>query len=212
MGDLGPASRVWYASYGSNMHPARLNRYIAGGLPPGGAGHAHPGCRDTTPPARSVAVILPGQVYFATESPVWGGGRGFYDPDADGVAWGVAHLITVEQFSDILAQEMYREPGTAVDLDLAGVLAFGRSELGAGRYETVVCPGRLDGLPLLTFTAPWRIAEVALLAPSAVYLRHLAGGLRASGAWSVDDIAEYLAGRPGALGHWTPAAVAALVE
>lgn len=200
---------VWYAAYGSNMNPDRLRCYLAGGRPPGAA-RSFPGCRDASPPPRSVAVHLPGQVYFATESPVWTGGRGFYDPDADGVAWAVAHLLTREQFSDIVAQEMRREPGA--DLDLTGALDGGRVATGPGRYETVVCPGVLDGVPVLTFTAPWRMAEVALRPPSAAYLRHLAAGLRASGAWSAGEIADHLAALPGAAGHWTRAAVAALVE
>lgn len=207
--NTGRPQRIWYASYGSNMHPARLNQYIAGGRPPG-AGRTHPGCRDTTPPRRSVALTLPGQVYFATESAMWTGGRGFYDPGADGVAWAVAHLITTEQFSDIAAQEMYRNPGA--DLDLTGVLAAGRAASGPGRYETLVCPGELDGVPVLTVTAPWRMTDVALVQPSAAYLRHLAGGLRKSGAWDADEIAAYLAARPGAEGHWTPADIAALIS
>lgn len=203
--------RIWYASYGSNTHLARLNHYIAGGRPPG-AGRTYPGCRDRTPPPRSVALTLLGQVYFATESAVWTGGRAFYDAGADGVAWGVAHLVTAEQFSDIVAQEMYRDPGAGPDLDLTAVLADGRFEWGPGRYETLVRAGVLDGVPALTFTAPWRMPDVALRQPSAGYLRHLADGLRASAAWSVEEIAEYLATRPGALGHWTPDAVAALID
>jgi hypothetical protein len=191
------------------MHAARLNYYIAGGRPPG-AHRTYPGCRDKTPPARSVAVVLPGRIYFATESPVWTGGRAFYDPRAGGVAWCLAHLVTAQQFSDIAAQEMYREPGA--DLDLTGVLTAGRAELGPGRYETLVCPGSLEGIPVLTFTAPWSMSDVPLRQPSAPYVQHLAAGLSESGAWGTDDIAEYLAACPGAEGHWTRESVAALIE
>ncbi|GAA2384865.1 hypothetical protein GCM10010420_04020 [Streptomyces glaucosporus] len=200
---------VWYAAYGSNMHRERLASYLAGGRPPGGA-RACPGCRDGRPPGRSLPVVLPGLLYFATESPVWTGGRAFHDPDADGGTPAQAHLLTVSQFSDIAAQEMYREPGA--DLDLSEVLARGRARLGPGRYETLVCPGLLDGLPVLTFTAPWRSGEVEKVPPSAAYLRHLASGLTVSRGWSADRAARFLAGRPGAEGHWTPGAVAALLE
>ncbi|MFB7392704.1 histone deacetylase [Streptomyces sp. NPDC056191] len=200
--------RVWYAAYGSNMHAERLGCYLAGGRPPGGA-REFPGCRDPRGPDRSVAVELDGQVYFAAESPVWTGGLAFYDPDADGTAWGVAHLLTAGQFSDIAAQEMYREPGA--DLDLAEVLATGRCALGPGRYETLVCPGHLDGLPVLTLTAPWPMPPAdGLSPPSAAYLRHLAAGLHEAGAWRPAEVAGYLASRPGAAGNWTPEDVAAV--
>ncbi|MGW8767825.1 histone deacetylase [Streptomyces sp. NPDC055815] len=200
--------RVWYAAYGANTHAERLRYYLDGGCPPGG-GREFPGCRDRRPPERSVPLVLPGRVYFATDSPVWGGGRAFYDPVADGDAWGVAHLLTVGQFSDIAAQEMYREPGG--DLDLAEALVTGRRVLGTGRYETLVCPGVLDGVPVVTFTAPWRMpGEGGLRAPSAPYLRHLAAGLGRAGAWRHAEVAAYLAGCPGAAGHWTAEAVAGL--
>ncbi|WP_052847808.1 hypothetical protein [Streptomyces avicenniae] len=209
MADVVPPSHVWYASYGSNMHASRLRHYIVGGAP-SGARRVYPGCRDRALPGRSAAVVVPGSVYFATESPVWTGGRGFYDPEAEGTAWCLAHLVTTEQFADIAAQEMYRTPGA--DLDLTAVLTTGRARLGPGRYETLVRLGALDGLPVLTFTAPWRMTDVRLRPPSAPYLRHLAAGLAESGAWREDEIAAYLASCPGAAGHWTPAAVAALMS
>ncbi|MYV96123.1 histone deacetylase [Streptomyces sp. SID1034] len=199
---------IWYASYGSNMHLDRLAHYIEGGRPEG-ATRSYPGCRDRRPPARSVPVELPGALYFATRSPVWRGGRAFYDPGADGLVYARAHLVTVGQFADIAAQEMYREPGS--DLDLSEVLGTGRSALGPGRYETLVHGGRLDGRPVLTFTAPWRMDEVPWTAPSAAYLRHLAEGLLETGAWDESTVTAYLAGRPGTAGLWTERAVANLL-
>jgi hypothetical protein len=186
----GPPELVWYASYGSNTHHDRLAAYIAGGRPEGGT-REHPGCRDRRMPAESVPVELPGALYFATVSPVWGGGRAFYDPDAEGHTLAVAHLVTPSQFSDIAAQEMYRQPGT--DLDLADVLARGRAALGDGRYETLVCAGTLRSRPVLTFTAPWGAADVPHVPPTPAYLAHLAAGLRESGGWSGERVAGYLA-------------------
>ncbi|WP_433894579.1 histone deacetylase [Streptomyces sp. CA-111067] len=191
------------------MHTARLRCYLTGGRPPAGGNRVYPGCRDARMPSRSAAVELPGSLYFATESLVWTGGRAFYDPDAGGRLWARAHLVTAGQFADIAAQEMYAAPGR--DLDIGGVLATGRAELGPGRYETLVCPGRLDGYPLLTFTAPWRMDDVAPNPPSAPYLRHLAAGLLEAGSWDAPQIAGYLATRPGAAGHWTPASVSRLI-
>ncbi|MFG2990903.1 histone deacetylase [Streptomyces sp. NPDC048257] len=200
--------RVWYASYGSNMHLDRLATYIAGGTPPGAA-RTYPGCRDRRAPERSIAVELDGRLYFATESPVWTGGRGFYDPTAPGRMRGRAHLVTAEQMSDIAAQEMYRGPGE--DLDLTVALRDGRDELGPGRYETMICPGVIEDIPVLAFTAPWTLHDVEVRNPSAAYLRYLAGGLLESGPWAEQDIAEYLSACPGAAGHWTAAQVQELL-
>ncbi|WP_309234447.1 histone deacetylase [Nocardia sp. XZ_19_385] len=200
--------RVWYASYGSNMHRHRLRCYLRGGRPDGGA-LTLPGCRDPADPARSVPLLLPGVLYFATESLTWTGGRAFYDPHVPGETAAAAHLLTSAQFSDIFAQEMYRPPGA--DLDLTEVLETGRMMLGPGRYETVVSAGAHDGHPVLTFTAPWRYRDLPGNPPAAAYLRHLAAGLRINHGWATGNIAGYLSSRPGADLRWTPESVAALV-
>lgn len=199
---------VWYTSYASNMHRDRLDCYLAGGTP-AGASRRYPGCCDRRPPVRSVPVELPGRLYFATQSPVWTGGRGFYDPAAAGRTRGRAHLVTAQQFSDIAAQEMYRRPGAG--LDLTEVLRSGRDERGPGRYETLICSGALDGVPVLTFTAPWVMQGVDWVTPSAAYMRYLAAGLLESGAWSAPSVAGYLAQCPGAAGHWRPDQILALL-
>ncbi|MFG2528788.1 histone deacetylase [Streptomyces sp. NPDC048516] len=206
---LTPVHRLWYAAYGSNMHAERLACYLAGGQPPGGL-RTYPGCRDPRPPARTSPVMLPGLLYFATESQVWTGGRAFYDPGPGGAELPAqGYLLTLSQFSDIAAQEMYREPGR--DLDLTAVLTRGRARTGPGRYETLVCAGLLDGYPVLTFTSPWSSQDIAMNPPSAAYLRHIAAGIVASHGWSARRAAEYLAGCPGAEGHWTAAEIAALL-
>lgn len=200
---------LWYAAYGSNMHLARLTAYLSGGRP-AGAARSYPGCRDASPPARSLPVMLPGQLYFAMESRAWTGGLALYDPAGPGETAARAHLLTLGQFSDIAAQEMYRDPGA--DLDLDGVLTYGRVELGPGRYETVVRTGTMDDLPVLTFTASWAHTDVPSTKPVAAYLRHLATGLLESHGWPLERVAEYLATRPGAAGVWTAAEIAALVS
>ncbi len=199
---------VWYASYGSNMHSARFRCYVAGGMPEGGAIDL-PGCRDRTFPTRTLPLLLPGVVYFATESLTWTGGRAFYSPDAPGETAARAYLVTAAQFSDIVAQEMYRPPGT--DLDLTEVLESGRLALGPGRYETLVDAGTLGGFPILTCTAPRDYVDLPRNPPSVAYLRHLAAGLAEAHEWPVAKIAAYLASRPGAYPYWSPDSVAALL-
>jgi hypothetical protein len=200
------AQHVWYAAYGSNMHADRFAYYRDGGTPPG-TGHTYPGFRDRTAPAAVAPLVLPGSVYFAWRSPVWTGGVGFYAArPAAGWPIGAAargYLLTVGQFGDLLAQEMYRSPAT--DFDPAPVLADGAVRLGPGRYETVVHAGTRDGIPVLTFTSPWDPETVVLQRPSARYLTMIGAGLREAHGWDPDRVVEYLRVRPGIAGRWNEA-------
>jgi hypothetical protein len=191
--DLPQAGEVWYVSYGSNMSLARLACYIEGGCPPGGSRH-NPGARDSRLPRRTAPVDLPGRVYFAGESPQWGGGVAFYDHEAVGPTAARAYLVTAEQFADIATQEMYRvpEPGNPLEAVVVGGLRNGHHQLGPGRYETLIEVGRLDGAPLLTFTAPHGIDHVPHTPPSPSYVAMLAAGLRESRGWDRERVDEYL--------------------
>lgn len=209
-----PADLVWYVSYGSNMAAARFACYLEGGCLPGAA-HVNPGARDATPAQDSAGVVLPGTVYFAGESPTWGGGVAFYDPAIDGTVESSgdgtdhgtgdtaghhgtaarAYLVTAQQFTDIASQEMHRDPD--VDHDLSGVLEHGRIALGPGRYETILAVGERAGVPMLTFTAPER-HEHLLAPPAPAYRAVLAQGLREAFGWSDGRIGAYLDALPGA--------------
>jgi hypothetical protein len=166
-------SQVWYVSYGSNMSSVRFACYIEGGRPPGGS-RTNPGARDPRLPVRSVPVDLPGTLYFAGESPQWGGGVAFYDHARPGFTAARAYLVTAAQLADIAAQEMYRVPqdGDPLEEVVLAPLQGGRHELGPGRYET--------------------LAEA--------YLATVADGLRESRGWDDRRIASYFAsllnGRP----------------
>lgn len=199
---------VWYAAYGSNLYSTRLGFYLRGGRPPG-ASRTYPGCRDPAPPVADMAVWLPGGVFFALESPAWGGGMAFYDPSLSGFAAARAYLLTVEQFSDIAAQEMYREPGGLVDV--AEVVESGRVELGDGRYETLVCPGSIDGVPLVTFTCPWSADQMEWRPPSPAYLSMIAGGLMEAHGWHVGEVVDYLSELRGIAGAWSREALLRVV-
>ena len=135
---------------------------------------------------------LDGSVYFAWESPTWGGGIAFYDPDAPGESIGVAYRLDLSQFSDVAAQEMHREPGT--DLDLAELWDAGRHTLGPGRYESLHVVGRIDDLPVVTFTAA---TPAPLNPPVPAYLATMARGIAETHGWAADDIVDYLLARPG---------------
>lgn len=202
--------RVWYAAYGSNLCAARLACYLGGGTP-AGARRAYRGCRDPRPPLRAVPLALPGSVYFAWESTTWTGGMAFYDPGLPGTVAGRGYLLGVEQFLDIAVQEMHRSPGGLPPHLVAEAATRDRTVLGPGRYETVVRAGIRDGVPVLTFTAPWRARDVPWRPPAAGYLATIATGLRESHGWDARRIARYLGNRPGVAGAWRRPELFALV-
>lgn len=187
------AGKVWYVSYGSNMASRRFACYIAGGQPPGGI-RVNPGARDHTLPERDIAVDLPGTVYFAGKSPQWGGGVAFYDPVVPGATAARGYLVTAGQLVDVLAQEMYREPvdGDPLEELVGRPLPNGRHVFGDGRYESVVEVGRIDGLPLLTFTSPHGSEQVERTRPAAAYVAMMAEGLRESRGWDEATVTAYL--------------------
>ena len=188
-----PRTHVWYVSYGSNMAADRFACYVVGGCPPGGS-RPNPGARDGSLPRRSIAVDLPGTVYFAGESPQWGGGVAFYDHETPGWTAARGYLVTTGQFADVAAQEMYRVPqeGDPLEEVVAAPLDGGRHTAGPGRYETLVEVGRHEDLPLLTFTSPHGVGHVEHNAPSEAYLAMLGTGLRESWGWDDDQVAAYL--------------------
>ena len=198
---------VWYAAYGSNLSRDRFLTYLKGGRPPG-ASRSYRGARDTRPPTAERAFTMPGQVFFGWESPTWGGGIAFYDADTSGAVLARVYRVTEQQFADVAAQEMHREPGE--HLDLGHVLQHARQELGPGRYETLHLVGELDGEPVLTFTATKRLA-VQRNPPSPAYLRTVAHGLRETHGVGVDDVVAYLLRCPGVGPHWSAQAVRELL-
>jgi hypothetical protein len=187
---------VWYASYGSNMCRSRLLAYLLGGRPEG-ARRSYVGSRTPSEPKDDLTLDLPGRLYFAGESPTWGGGVAFYDHDEPGPTAARAYRITAGQFADVAAQEMHRlpQPGDPIEEVIVGGLDEGRHEAGPGHYETLIEVGRHDGLPILTFTAPHGFDAVPHTRPSEAYLAMLAEGLRESRGWDDEEIADYLEAR-----------------
>ncbi len=185
---------VWYVSYGSNMNARRLACYLRGGRPPG-ARLGYPGARDHTPPSQDAAVMLPGRLYFALTSTVWGGGIAFYDHQADGPTPARAYLITVEQFVDVAAQEMHRAPRPDDPLEdvVRSGLPQGRYVAGPGCYETLLRVGERDGVAMLTFTAPGRADDVDFNRPEESYLAMLCEGLAQSHGWDRERCRRYFA-------------------
>jgi hypothetical protein len=196
------------------MLESRFLCYLRGGRPEGAA-RTYPGARDRALPLASAPLWLAGGVYFATRSPVWGGGRALYDPQLPRRAAARGYLITAGQFSDVAAQEMYLEPGA--DLDLGPLLTGQgtRLKVGEGHYQTLILAGWRDGVPVITFTAPWRCGGLGappLTPPGEAYLIVLGRGLRESRGWNAEAAGRYLAGLPGAREKWRSGQIARLLD
>lgn len=77
------AKKVYYASYGSNLHCDRLLAYIVGGTVDGAAGCQF-GCSDKASPSHSFVALAPGFLRFGRTSRKWGGGGVcFFKPKSD---------------------------------------------------------------------------------------------------------------------------------
>ncbi|MGZ5403300.1 MAG: hypothetical protein ACXWDL_01500 [Nocardioides sp.] len=140
---------------------------------------------------------MPGRLVFAWRSPTWGGSIAFHDPGGDGVVLSTAYLLPPATFSDVVEQEMRREP--VVDHDLAEVVSSGRQVLGPGRYETLHLTGELDDRPVVTFSAedPSRLEPGR---PAPAYLATMARGLRSMHGLTEDEVVDYLLAAVG-IGH-----------
>lgn len=180
---------VWYAAYGSNLDRDRFRYYLRGGRPPGAA-RTYPGCRDRSGPLEDRPFRMSGRVVFAWESLTWGGGVAFLEPDAPGEVLARAYRLTVQQFVDVLEQEMGRPPGA--DHDLAEVLVGRRHTLGPGRYETLHPAGELDDIPVLSFSTP-DAESLGLNAPAPAYVALMERGLREAHGLTGEQVETYLA-------------------
>lgn len=158
-GPDGRPAQVYYASYGSNLYFDRMNVYIQGGSPNGGK-TVYEGARDKTPIIESIPVALPGTVHYAGASTVWdGGGVAFLDSTTRGQSLGRAHLISAGQFDDVVFAESNGNAtpdGTPVDLN--ATITQGRM-VGKGLYSTLQHVGDHNGVPVVTFTAPFSTAD-----------------------------------------------------
>jgi hypothetical protein len=185
MGDL-----VWYVAYGSNLGRARLQAYLDRGP-------------DPTPPRVDRPVAIGHALFFAGESVIWGGGRGYVDhapldpPATLARAW----LLTRAQWAALHARES--GPGHEAGTD-PGTLAEGEVRVvGKGRYDAVIGLGHHEAVPVVTFTGPDRLDLTTCTRPDAAYLRAIATGLAEAHGLTVDRVAAYLASRPGMTEHWT---------
>ncbi len=205
------AREVFYAAYGSNLSAERFACYIGGGAARG-ASRALPGARDRRRPGSWQALRLPGRLYFYGHSQTWDGAPAAFEPALSAVQSGPVTLarawrLTWEQLEDVMAQENGR-PTCPLDVEPAALVKNFSMLAGPGRYDRLLFVGALEGLPVLTFTAPGSPEAVTPAAPSLTYLNHIITGLRQT--FDLDDsaIADYLGRAPGATPDLVRAALA----
>ncbi|HHY82812.1 MAG TPA: hypothetical protein GX505_09065 [Clostridiales bacterium] len=103
---------------------------------------------------------IPFNMYYANRSGSWDNkGVSFLDISAPGKAYGVAYLISREQFDHIYKEEN------------GGIIPKNTSTW----YNKIITLGNLDGIDVMTFTNS-KVLEKNL--PSKCYLNVLAEGLR----------------------------------
>lgn len=208
---LGTDDPVWYVAYGSNMSAARLDCYISGGQPRGGS-RVYLGCRDPSPPRADAAVALPGGIFFAGESKVWGGGIAFYNPFSTGESAARGYLITFGQLSDVVAQETWRPVKADLPLDVLETVELPVERhwpLESQTYSSLLHVGDREGVPMMTITS---LQELTPTAPSGPYLKTMLDGLAEVLGWSLDQRVRYLLAAPGITPSWTAESLAALCE
>jgi hypothetical protein len=201
---------VFYAAYGSNLSAARFACYIAGGRAPG-ARRALPGARDRRRPESWRALRVPGHLHFSGHSQTWGGAPAFFEPappaeHPDAEVFTRAWRLAWEQFEDVMAQENGRRP-SALDVEPDALVEGFSVRAGPGRYDRLVYLGALDGLPVLTCTAPGPPEAVTAAAPSPEYLVHIITGLRETFDLGDAAVVDYLGRAPGATPHLVRAAL-----
>lgn len=213
LGEDGRPARVWYASYGSNLHRARFMKYVEGGE---AGSRKYLGCDDKTPPVGDIPIRFHGaRPHFALTSRVWRGGIAFLDTEGDdqASALGRAYNISIGQFDQVIAQENGGDGVKAPAVDTTEVLTSGRAVTGGGAYETLVHIGDYQGSPVLTMTAPFTAKEaierkgrvgrgnltlpVAANKPSAAYAHMIGSGLGETFGMDPVAQADYIRGCPG---------------
>ncbi|HEC08789.1 MAG TPA: histone deacetylase [Acidimicrobiales bacterium] len=198
--------RVWYASYGSNLRWERFRFYLTGGWIEG-RDRGHHGSRDPSHPIADRSWRIPHRLHFGGVSRRWGGGVAFVDPRR-GSGESVVRLwnLTHQQFEDVAAQENGLTPGE-VEVDLRRLEERGALDIGGPWYGHGLWCGRVDGMPVVTFTQRELFDPNP---PTPAYLEMVAGGLLEVGL-DHHSAAEYLMEASGMEPEWDHRRITELV-
>ncbi len=206
-------NRLWYASYGSNLLEERFSCYISGGTPRG-AHRTYPGCTDTSAPIASKPIEINAELYFAKISKTWsGGGAAFIKPEINEnvTTLGRMHLITVEQFIELMKQEIKFEGELLIDLDKAVKETAFDLKRPESWYNKLLYLGTDEGHPIFTFTNMEFLTD-EINPPNEHYLKIIIEGLKETYDLSPNEIEEYLRVKKGIAGTEVEGQLGELIE
>ena len=196
---------VWYACYGSNLFTERFMAYIKGNNIPGTT-VGEVGCRDKSDPLKIEKYIFKHQLYFDGVSKRWNKkGVGFISDieSPNCITYGKKYLITEEQFIDIVCQENNVIQKESIIIPIKGLLEGKNHIVFPNKmYGKILCVGKEEGIPILTFTSTKEKPEV-FNPPSLEYLNMIALGIYETHNISRDEIVDYLGGLCGIKNHYS---------
>ena len=195
-------SKVWYASYGSNLQWERFLCYIRGGQPKGRT-DVYNGCRDKTLPEEDEEFYINSRLYFAKASKGWNkGGVGFISNFFDEANKTLAriYLITKEQFVDVVKQETKYNGKLKIDFEQCikeGSLVF----KDPSWYGNLIYLGEQNQYPIFTFTSKQDFTD-EINKPNKDYLKTIIEGIKEIFPYSDVEICEYLLPLEGVNGNY----------
>ena len=175
---------VWYLSYGSNMLENRFLCYIKGEIFIGN-GYKEEGCKDSSLPIKSKALMISNDLYFAKSSPRWsGGGVAFIKSRGkeschEGLkqTYAKMYLITRDQFEDVVKQENRLPVKDSLKIDYQGLHRDHEFMLFPNKfYGRLLFLGYEASYPIYSFTSPE--ADQFFNPPSKAYLLSILAGIR----------------------------------
>lgn len=190
-------SKVWYASYGSNMLEERFLCYIEGGTPKG-ALRTYSGCSNKALPTENKPVEIPAEMYFARSSKTWHqGGICFLNPDPKKrtKTLGRMYLIDPDQFTDVVKQESRYEGELIIDFEKAIKDGFLIVPIRSW-YGRLLFLGFEEGHPVFTFTNE-AFLEAEFNPPHDSYLNMIRSGLMETYGTSEEEAQKYLESKRG---------------
>lgn len=157
------------------------------------------GCKDKTMPSDSKAIEIKAELYFAKSSKTWsGGGAAFIQPNKQNLTLGKMYLITTEQFTELVKQEIRFGGKFEPDLNLA-IKNGHLITLPETWYGKILFLGYEKEIPIFTFTNI-DFLESEINAPSAHYLEKNILGLKETYHLNEESILKYLSCKRGIKG------------